>query len=176
MNIPINKNSLRTICYKNNILYCSTRVCGPCIRLLCRQMALTLGRLPQAVLKIRNELSTWTEHAWQFLLRKFLDVLFSDFVVDKIAELLSKTKEPELDASSPKASSSSPPSFEMVEPLMRVFREDVDLTSEAQKEIAWEKHFGVFGRGVTMFRTVETTEKILEGIPDKQVLFRSFRL
>ena len=110
------------------------------------------------------------------MLRKFLDVLFSDFVVDKIAELLSKTKEPELDASSPKASSSSPPSFEMVEPLMRVFREDVDLTSEAQKEIAWEKHFGVFGRGVTMFRTVETTEKILEGIPDKQVLFRSFRL
>ena len=112
------------------------------------------------------------------MLRKFLDVLFSDFVVDKIAELLSKTKEPELDASSPKASSpkassSSPPSFEMVEPLMRVFREDVDLTSEAQKEIAWETHFGVFGRGVTMFRTVETTEKILEGIPDKQVLFRS---
>ena len=101
-------------------------------------------------------------------MRMFLVVFSRDFVVDKIAELLSKTKEPGQDDASSKPTSTSS-SFKMVEPLMRVFREDVDLTSEAQKEIAWEKHFGIYGRGVTMFRTVETTEKILEGIPDKQV-------
>lgn len=105
------------------------------------------------------------------LAHEILGRLFRDFVVDKIAELLSKTKEPFKDDASSSLSTLSL-SFEMVEPLMRVFREDVDLTSEAQKEIAWEKHFGVYGRGVTMFRTVETTEKILEGIPDKQVVLK----
>ena len=88
-------------------------------------------------------------------------MIFSDFVVDKIAELLSRTNDPRQETSS------TDETFEMVEPLMNVFRETVDLTMEAQKEIGWEKHFGVFGRGVTMFRTVDTTEKILDGVPDK---------
>jgi hypothetical protein len=88
-------------------------------------------------------------------------------VVEKIAELLSKIKEPGSDVTPTEASPNMPAKFEMVDPLMTVFRENVDLTSEALKEIEWDKHFSVFGRGVTMFRTVETTEKILNGIPDK---------
>ncbi len=54
----------------------------------------------------------------------------------------------------------------MVGPLMSVFREKVDLTSEALKESSWEKHFGTYGRGISMFRTADTTERILMGVPD----------
>ena len=52
---------------------------------------------------------------------------------------------------------------------MTIFRENVNLTTEANKEIAWERHFARYGRGVTMFRTEETTALILRGIPDKYV-------
>ena len=100
---------------------------------------------------------------------------FRDFVVDKISELLSRTKVPdrqssssnvEMSTSETSKSSSENLTFEMVGPLMGLFREDVDLTREAQKEISWGKHFGTYGRGISMFRTAETTERILMGVPD----------
>ena len=40
-------------------------------------------------------------------------------------------------------------------------------TSEAVKEVKWEKHFSTYGTGISMFRTKETTDLVLEGIPDK---------
>ncbi len=55
----------------------------------------------------------------------------------------------------------------IVGPLMSLFKEDVDLSQEATKEIVWEKHFGSFGRGVSMFRTIEATRLIIKGIPNR---------
>jgi hypothetical protein len=53
---------------------------------------------------------------------------------------------------------------------MNIFKEDNDRTLEATKEILWEKHFGDFGRGVSMFRTEEATVLVLKGIPDRFVI------
>ena len=46
-------------------------------------------------------------------------------------------------------------------------RESVDLTTEAVKEILWEKHCAEFGSGVSMYRTQETTHLVAKGIPNK---------
>jgi hypothetical protein len=81
-------------------------------------------------------------------------LFFRDFVVDKLSELLSRTKAPSRESSSSDSieNANVEMSFESVGPLMNVFRENVDLTAEARKVFAWEKHFGTFGRGITMFR------------------------
>ena len=55
----------------------------------------------------------------------------------------------------------------MTSPLMNVFKESVDLTTEAVKEILWEKHVSQFGMGVSMYRTEETSQLIMKGIPNK---------
>jgi len=57
-------------------------------------------------------------------------------------------------------------SFQGVEPLMTIFRESVDLTTEAVKEILWEKHGAEFGTGISIYRTEETTNLISKGIPN----------
>ena len=105
-----------------------------------------------------------------------------DFVVEKLCELLAKLKNENEDllslssesgslsmsqasGESGGASSSSP--FQVVEPLMTIFRESVDLTTEAVKEILWEKHGAEFGTGISIYRTEETTNLISKGIPNK---------
>ncbi len=50
---------------------------------------------------------------------------------------------------------------------MNLFKEEVDRSLEATKEILWERHFSDYGRGVAMFRTEETTKLVLKGIPDR---------
>ena len=100
---------------------------------------------------------------------KSFSLVFRDFVVDKISELLSRTKVPRRPDSSSNDSvelAQGETSFEMVGPLMNVFREEVDRTTEARKVISWEKHFGTFGRGISMFRTAELTDRVLMGVPD----------
>ncbi len=82
---------------------------------------------------------------------------------------------------------------------MSLFKEEVDLTSgstflqihifylplalnlflldfqiEAEKEISWDNHFRIFGRGITMFRTMEATTRVLNGIPNKYEQFSNF--
>ena len=52
-------------------------------------------------------------------------------------------------------------------PLMNIFRESVDLTTEAVKEILWEKHVSQYGMGVSMYRTQDTANLIMKGIPNK---------
>jgi len=115
-----------------------------------------------------------------------------DFVVEKLCELLSQLKTESEDIVSQSSgsgslasshasgvvavvadltvSSNSPTNsnaFQVVEPLMTIFRESVDLTTEAVKEILWEKHGGEFGTGISIYRTEETTNLISKGIPNK---------
>ena len=52
-------------------------------------------------------------------------------------------------------------------PLMNIFRESVDLTTEACKEISWESHVSQFGMGVSMYRTQDTSDLIMKGVPNK---------
>ena len=53
-------------------------------------------------------------------------------------------------------------------PLMHIFFESVDLTTEAVKEILWEKHVSQYGHvGVSMYRTQETSDLIMKGVPNK---------
>ena len=66
-----------------------------------------------------------------------------DFVVEKLCELLAKLKNENADILSQSSGSgsltisqaSTNSSFQVVEPLMTMFRESVDLTTEAVKEI-----------------------------------------
>lgn len=53
-------------------------------------------------------------------------------------------------------------------PLMKLFK--APLTPEAAvkqeaKEKQWELHFVEYGRGVTIYRTVETAKLVIQGIP-----------
>lgn len=121
----------------------------------------------------------------------FAQIPDRDFVVEKLSDLLSRLEEPSENMLTKSGSgsgsgvgsdyvtnvslpttSSSCSSFENMEPgepLMNIYKEDHDLDQslEATKEILWEKHFGEFGRGVSMFRTEESTKLILKGIPDR---------
>jgi len=115
-----------------------------------------------------------------------------DFVVEKLCELLSQLKTESEDLASLSSgsvslnnsqaggvvgetgeleaslsSSNICSTFQVVEPLMTIFRESVDLTTEAVKEILWEKHGAEFGTGISIYRTEETTNLISKGIPNK---------
>ncbi len=88
------------------------------------------------------------------------------FVIEKISDMLAKLKAPDADDSDGAAAAAGR-DFELVGPLMQTFREDVDLSAEATKEILWEQHFGDFGRGVSMYRTEEAKSLVLKGIPGR---------
>lgn len=66
-------------------------------------------------------------------------------------------------------------SFEPIDPLMRTFKEDLDISLEATKEILWEQHYGAFGRGVSMFMTDAAMNLVWKGIPDMWV-YMSIRM
>lgn len=44
---------------------------------------------------------------------------------------------------------------------------DAKKSIEEAKEANWMRHFSEYGRGVSMYRTTEIYELILDGIPDK---------
>ncbi len=55
-------------------------------------------------------------------------------------------------------------------PLMTLFSQeysDERKVSEATKESQWKHHFSDYGRGVSLYRTTELYELILNGLPDK---------
>ncbi|KAK9879863.1 hypothetical protein WA026_008367 [Henosepilachna vigintioctopunctata] len=108
----------------------------------------------------------------------FAQILDRDFLVEKIAELLSKTNskshEPKgyrREISTSSVSSSSPNySWKCQPPLMELFPlEPIHHVIKKQDEMEkkWEMHFNTYGRGISMYRTHEVCELVLAGIPDK---------
>lgn len=118
----------------------------------------------------------------------FAQIHDRDFVVQKISELLSRTKlstiQPQLggDNLSLRSSASSSsvishcdevkPSeaWKLQPPLMTLY--PLDNTKElseiqAKKEKLWIDHFEEYGRGVSIYRTTETAKLILQGVPDR---------
>ncbi|XP_076653939.1 TBC1 domain family member 8/9 isoform X1 [Halictus rubicundus] len=111
----------------------------------------------------------------------FAQIHDRDFVVQKISELLARSKLSALSISdsSPFQNSSSRDDGKPGEaktanqwkpqpPLMTLFK--APLSSEAAlkqeaKEKQWELHFAEFGRGITMYRTTETATLIIQGLP-----------
>ncbi|XP_003708177.1 TBC1 domain family member 8/9 [Megachile rotundata] len=109
----------------------------------------------------------------------FAQIHDRDFVVQKISELLAKSKlsmstdsiffqnnPHQNDSNSEQAKSAQ--SWKPQPPLMTLFKaplsNEAALKQEA-KEKQWELHFGEYGRGVTMYRTTETAKLIIQGVP-----------
>jgi len=92
-----------------------------------------------------------------------------DFVIEKLCELLAASGYEHSHSKHASRRDRQPdtPTFQPIDPLMTIFREKVDLTAEACKEISWEKLFAEFGRGISMYRTDETTKLVTRGIPDR---------
>ncbi|GFG40993.1 hypothetical protein Cfor_12589, partial [Coptotermes formosanus] len=96
----------------------------------------------------------------------FAQIQDRDFLVQKISELLARTKN--------LCSVCGPyvlePLWTPQPPLMTLFK--IDCSSEAvskqeTKEKLWELHFAEYGRGVSMYRTTEISKLVLQGIPDR---------
>ncbi|XP_014214911.1 TBC1 domain family member 9 isoform X2 [Copidosoma floridanum] len=91
------------------------------------------------------------------------------FVVQKISELLSKTRiayVAPVNSEGKEAKGSD--SWSPQPPLMKLFK--APLSSEAAlkqeaKEKQWELHFSEYGRGMTIYRTIETAKLVIAGIP-----------
>ncbi|KAL7305876.1 hypothetical protein TKK_0001884 [Trichogramma kaykai] len=101
----------------------------------------------------------------------FAQIHDRDFVVQKISELLAKTKISIVSADGICDRSNKTKSVESWSPqppLMKLFK--APLSSEATvkqeaKEKQWELHFSEYGRGMTIYRTVETAKLVIAGIP-----------
>lgn len=109
----------------------------------------------------------------------FSQILDRDFVMQKIRELLGKTCQPVATVLvTPTTSSSSGCAVTVEEmpveiwscqpPLMTLFK--APLSAEATikqqaKEKQWELHFAEYGRGVTIYRTIETAKLVIQGVP-----------
>ncbi|XP_011329896.1 TBC1 domain family member 9 isoform X3 [Ooceraea biroi] len=109
----------------------------------------------------------------------FAQIHDRDFVVQKISELLARSKLNYIardGVCSPNSSSSGISNCEEVKctewrpqpPLMTLFKTTLSpeaaLKQEA-KEKQWELHFAEYGRGLTMYRTTETAKLVIQGIP-----------
>ncbi|EGI61255.1 TBC1 domain family member 9, partial [Acromyrmex echinatior] len=106
----------------------------------------------------------------------FAQIHDRDFVVQKISELLSKSKLNYITRENlylPNTSNNCEEikpteQWKPQPPLMILFK--APLTPEAAlkqeaKEKQWELHFAEYGRGITMYRTTETTKLVIQGIP-----------
>ncbi|XP_015111408.1 TBC1 domain family member 9 [Diachasma alloeum] len=95
----------------------------------------------------------------------FAQIQDRDFVVQKISELLAKTR-----LNSPSAGAAPPAtkSWAPQPPLMTLFKAplspEASIKQEA-KEKQWEIHFTEFGRGITIYRTTETAKLVIQGVP-----------
>lgn len=95
----------------------------------------------------------------------FSQISDRDFLIQKISELLSRIviptnrERPKYDISWSKQSA-----------LMNSFHvmlTDEMIQKQEQKLTMWENHFRDYGRGISMYRTTEIINFIIDGIPDK---------
>ncbi|XP_043273772.1 TBC1 domain family member 9 isoform X2 [Venturia canescens] len=111
----------------------------------------------------------------------FAQIQDRDFVVQKISELLAKTKLVQpiptinkyLQSSAGNSSSDNKvgndeSTWTPQPALMSLFK--APLSSEATvkqeaKEKQWELHFAEYGRGITIYRTTETAKLVIQGVP-----------
>ncbi|XP_050504861.1 TBC1 domain family member 9 isoform X1 [Diabrotica virgifera virgifera] len=106
----------------------------------------------------------------------FAQILDRDFLVEKIAELLAKTKEPTRNKLTErlkliKVSPDSKPTsdWKCQQALMRTFPLSPipDVYKKQERKVRdWEEHFNIYGRGVSMYRTTDVFSLVLEGVPD----------
>ncbi|XP_015603181.1 TBC1 domain family member 9 [Cephus cinctus] len=111
----------------------------------------------------------------------FAQIQDRDFVVQKISELLAKTKIAQLaigdNINSQNSISSNLSNCEEAKPadtwspqppLMTLFKAPLSpeaaLKQEA-KEKQWELHFAEYGRGITIYRTTDTAKLVIQGVP-----------
>ncbi|XP_040580155.1 TBC1 domain family member 9 [Lepeophtheirus salmonis] len=101
---------------------------------------------------------------------KFSSIQNTSWVVDKFNSMIQKYKARKRytlrDNNNSQLNNDSTQEEELLDPLMNLFKEDVDLTLEAQKEMQWQKYFETYGRGVSMYRTKELSILIIQGIPN----------
>ncbi|XP_058830924.1 TBC1 domain family member 9 [Topomyia yanbarensis] len=109
--------------------------------------------------RFSNRIIVTTSDANIFLFSHILD---RDFLIGRISVLLSKTAMP--------SKQIDDIDWTKQEPLMHLFKDPDnkafdDLQAEKLKK--WEEHFYIYGRGVSMFRTTETINLVIDGIPDQ---------
>ncbi|XP_041771586.1 TBC1 domain family member 9 [Anopheles merus] len=109
--------------------------------------------------RFSNRIIITTSDGNIFVLQHILD---REFLITKISELLSKTVLP----------TRVPDDLDWIkqEPLMHLYKDTNnrafdDLQAEKMKR--WEEHFSLYGRGISMFRTTDTINLVIEGIPDQ---------
>uniref|UniRef100_A0A1L8DMP1 Rab-GAP TBC domain-containing protein n=1 Tax=Nyssomyia neivai TaxID=330878 RepID=A0A1L8DMP1_9DIPT len=96
---------------------------------------------------------------------QFSQIIDREFLLNKISELLSKTKIP-IHIDRPKYDKG----WTKVQALINLRQEedDVDMAAKQKRMIGkWEEHFREFGRGISMFRTWDVANLVLQGIPDR---------
>ena len=73
-----------------------------------------------------------------------------------------------LDLSNHKGSDKPVEAWSLQPPLMKLFKAPLSAEAAAKqeaKEKEWELHFSEYGRGMTIYRTVETAKLVIAGIP-----------
>uniref|UniRef100_A0A182Y2E3 Rab-GAP TBC domain-containing protein n=1 Tax=Anopheles stephensi TaxID=30069 RepID=A0A182Y2E3_ANOST len=110
--------------------------------------------------RLSNRIIITTSDGNIFVLKHILD---REFLINKISELLSKTVLP---------ASRTHDDIDWIkqEPLMYLYKDPNnrafdDLQAEKMKR--WEEHFSLYGRGISMYRTTDTINLVIEGIPDQ---------
>ncbi|GAB0096899.1 TBC1 domain family member 8 [Sergentomyia squamirostris] len=96
---------------------------------------------------------------------QFSQIIDREFLLNKISELLAKTKIPIL-VDRPKYDRG----WSKVQALINLRQEELDeamVANQRRKMNKWEEHFREYGRGVSMFRTWDVSKLVLEGIPDR---------
>lgn len=109
--------------------------------------------------RFSNRIIVTTSDANIFLFSHILD---RDFLISRISDLLSRTVTP--------TKSADDIDWTKQEPLMHLFKDPDnkpfdDLQAEKLKK--WEDHFSIYGRGISMFRTTDTINLVIDGIPDQ---------
>jgi TBC1 domain family member 8/9 len=109
----------------------------------------------------KHSLVITTKDRENFLFSNFFD---RDMILTKISDILLKNEEgavPMIDLSEE--------TFVKTSSLMPLFCKNYSIekrTRESIKEAEWKRHFSDYGRGISMYRTTELYELILNGLPD----------